>query len=120
MERSTDRGRSVARSVWGGSAYPFGGSTLQPGRTLDVWVGDVVALADALLVTSFAVLGLSAGGPHAVACAARLPDRVTGLGLVASRTDPSWPRTADRHSSEENELLATGYGRCRTIERRAV
>ena len=45
----------------------FGGSTLQPGRTLDGWVGDVVALADALSLTSFAVMGLSAGGPHTVA-----------------------------------------------------
>ena len=98
----------------------FGGSTLQPGRTLDGWVGDVVALADALSLTSFAVMGLSAGGPHTVAGAARLLDRVIGLGLVASPTDPSWPGSADRHSSEENELLTTGDGRCRTIERRAV
>jgi pimeloyl-ACP methyl ester carboxylesterase len=104
----------------------FGGSTLPPGRTLDGWVGDVVALADALSLTAFAVMGLtafavmglSAGGPHMVA--ARLPNRVTGLGLVASPTDPSWSGSADRHSSEENELLATGDGRCRTIERRAV
>jgi pimeloyl-ACP methyl ester carboxylesterase len=38
---------------------------------------DVRAIADAFGHDTFAVLGRSGGGPHALACAALLPDRVT-------------------------------------------
>jgi pimeloyl-ACP methyl ester carboxylesterase len=40
-------------------------------------VRDVTAIADALGLERFAVVGRSAGAPHALACAALLPDRVT-------------------------------------------
>jgi pimeloyl-ACP methyl ester carboxylesterase len=39
-------------------------------------VQDVAAIADVLEIGQFAVLGGSGGGPHALAVAARLPDRV--------------------------------------------
>jgi pimeloyl-ACP methyl ester carboxylesterase len=39
-------------------------------------VGDVEAIVDALGISRFAVTGRSGGGPHALAVAARLPDRV--------------------------------------------
>jgi pimeloyl-ACP methyl ester carboxylesterase len=39
-------------------------------------VGDVSAIADALGIERFAITGGSGGGPHALAVAARLPDRV--------------------------------------------
>lgn len=39
--------------------------------------GDVASVADALGIDRFAVLGHSSGGPHALACAALLPDRVS-------------------------------------------
>jgi pimeloyl-ACP methyl ester carboxylesterase len=39
-------------------------------------VGDVAAIADALGIEQFAVTGGSGGGPHALAVAARLPERV--------------------------------------------
>ncbi|MEV0799271.1 alpha/beta hydrolase [Kribbella sp. NPDC050281] len=45
---------------------------------------DVVAVADALGIDRFAVLGMSIGGPYALACAARHPDRVTAVGVLAS------------------------------------
>jgi pimeloyl-ACP methyl ester carboxylesterase len=47
-------------------------------------VPDVVTIADALEVDRFAVIGLSGGGPHALACAALLPDRVTRAGVLVS------------------------------------
>jgi pimeloyl-ACP methyl ester carboxylesterase len=47
-------------------------------------VPDVRAIADALEVEQFAVLGRSGGGPHALACAALLPDRVTRAGVLVS------------------------------------
>jgi pimeloyl-ACP methyl ester carboxylesterase len=51
-------------------------STEQPGRTIASAVHDVAAIVDELGVDRFAVLGHSGGGPHALACAALLPERV--------------------------------------------
>lgn len=45
---------------------------------------DTAAVADAFGVQGFAVMGASGGGPHALACAALLPDRVTLAVLLAS------------------------------------
>jgi pimeloyl-ACP methyl ester carboxylesterase len=45
---------------------------------------DTVAVADALGIDQFAVIGMSLGGPYALACAARHPDRVTRAALIAS------------------------------------
>lgn len=45
---------------------------------------DVAAIADALGAERFAVVGRSGGGPHALACAALLPDRVTRAAALVS------------------------------------
>jgi pimeloyl-ACP methyl ester carboxylesterase len=54
----------------------YGGSTRHPGRDVVSAAADVAAVADALGIDRFAVMGQSGGGPHAVACAAVLPGRV--------------------------------------------
>jgi pimeloyl-ACP methyl ester carboxylesterase len=54
----------------------YGDSTRQPGRIVADCVGDITAIADALGVDKFAVTGGSGGGPHVLACAALLGDRV--------------------------------------------
>ena len=54
----------------------YGESTRLPGRAVADIVPDVVAIADRLGVDRFAVTGGSGGGPHALACAALLGDRV--------------------------------------------
>jgi pimeloyl-ACP methyl ester carboxylesterase len=59
-----------------------GASDIQPGRTLLDLARDVQQLADALGITSFAVLGHSAGGPYALACALAFPDRVAAVGVA--------------------------------------
>ncbi|WCB92617.1 hypothetical protein DSM104299_01314 [Baekduia alba] len=62
----------------------YGGSTPQPGRTVASAAADVAAIADALDVARFAVMGASGGGPHALACAALLgPERVSGAVCLA-------------------------------------
>jgi pimeloyl-ACP methyl ester carboxylesterase len=45
---------------------------------------DVASVADALGIGRFALLGVSTGGPYALATAARLTERVTGVGLISS------------------------------------
>ena len=54
----------------------YGGSGPHDGRTVASAAADVAAIADALGIGRFAVLGHSGGGPHALACAALLPERV--------------------------------------------
>lgn len=62
----------------------YGGSDrLESRRVADV-VPDVAAIADQLDLSRFAVLGRSGGGPHALACAALLPGRVTRAGVLTS------------------------------------
>ena len=61
----------------------YGLSSFHPGRHLADWASDVAALADRLKLDSFAVIGVSGGGPHAVACARMLPERVTAAGIVS-------------------------------------
>jgi len=54
----------------------YGESTRLPGRIVADIVPDIVAIADELGVGRFAVTGGSGGGPHALACATLLSDRV--------------------------------------------
>ncbi|WP_255196743.1 alpha/beta fold hydrolase [Halorarius litoreus] len=62
----------------------MGHSTFQPGRRVVDFADDVDALADDLGLERFPVVGISGGGPFALACGARLTDRVTRIGLVCS------------------------------------
>ena len=57
----------------------YGGSSPRPGRDVGSAAADVAAVADELGIEQFAVMGHSGGGPHALACAALLPDRVLGV-----------------------------------------
>jgi pimeloyl-ACP methyl ester carboxylesterase len=62
----------------------YGGSDPDDGRTVASAAADVAAIADALGIGRFAVLGHSGGGPHALACAALLPERVTAAVSVSA------------------------------------
>lgn len=61
----------------------YGGSTRRAGRAVAHVVADIQALADALGLDRFATWGLSGGGPHALACAALLDDRLVAAASVA-------------------------------------
>jgi pimeloyl-ACP methyl ester carboxylesterase len=54
----------------------YGRSSRRRGRTVVDEVDDVLLIADELSFDRFGVTGGSGGGPHALACAARRPDRV--------------------------------------------
>ncbi|WEO78834.1 alpha/beta hydrolase [Cryobacterium sp. SO2] len=62
----------------------YGGSTPLPGRTVGSAAADVAAIADALDLGPFAVMGASGGGPHALACAALLPGQVLAAACLAA------------------------------------
>ena len=61
----------------------YGGSSARPGRDVASAADDVRQVADALGVERFSVMGASGGGPHVLACAALLPDRVAGAVCLA-------------------------------------
>lgn len=60
----------------------YGGSDRHRGRVVADCVGDVAAVADTLGLDRFAVWGGSGGGPHALAVAALLAERVTRAACV--------------------------------------
>ena len=62
----------------------YGASTRHPGRIVGDAADDVVAIADALGLDRFLTWGTSGGGPHALACAARRPDRVVAAATLGS------------------------------------
>jgi len=62
----------------------YGGSTPHPGRTVADCATDVRTIADALTIERLAIWGISGGGPHALACAALLPDRLVAVASLAS------------------------------------
>lgn len=61
----------------------YGGSTPEPGRDVGSAAAYATAVADALGIDRFAVVGHSGGSSHALACAALLPDRVLGVVSIA-------------------------------------
>ena len=80
---------------WISYARPsYGDSTAQPGRTVTTAAADVEQLINAMDIDQIAVMGASGGGPHALACAAVLDDRVWAVATFASlaplTTDFDW------------------------------
>ena len=61
----------------------YGGSDRFRGRRVVDSVADVSTIADSLGIERFAVTGGSWGGPHSLAVAARLPERVTRAACAA-------------------------------------
>jgi pimeloyl-ACP methyl ester carboxylesterase len=70
----------------------YGNSSRQPGRDVAAGAPDIAAIAGRLGADRFYVAGASGGGPHALACAALLPDQVLACTTVASAA----PFEADR------------------------
>ena len=101
-------GNPNSRLLWGvipGSPFLPGVRLIAPDRpgfgctefkkgvtTLENWPNDVVALADFLGIEYFAVFGPSGGGPFALACAWKIPKRITAVGIFAS-VGPFLPET---------------------------
>jgi pimeloyl-ACP methyl ester carboxylesterase len=56
------------------------------------WPGDIAAAADLLGIDHFAVQGMSAGAPYALACAHRMSERITACSLVSAVPPPEIAR----------------------------
>lgn len=68
-----------------------GNSSLKHDRELLDWPDDVAAIADHLGIDNFHVLGWSAGGPHALACAYKMPERVISGAIVSGLAPANRP-----------------------------
>jgi pimeloyl-ACP methyl ester carboxylesterase len=68
-----------------------GNSSLKQDRELLDWPNDVAAIADDLGIDKFHVLGWSAGGPHALACAYKIPERVISGAIVSGLAPANRP-----------------------------
>jgi pimeloyl-ACP methyl ester carboxylesterase len=69
----------------------YGESTRLADRTVAHAVDDVKMIADDMGIDRFAVVGRSGGGPHALACAALLPEMVASAAAMVALA----PRNAD-------------------------
>jgi pimeloyl-ACP methyl ester carboxylesterase len=80
VEDATERGiRLIAYDRPG-----YGGSDRDAGRSVADVAADVAAIADVLGLDRILTQGRSGGGPHALACAALLGDRVAAAATLAS------------------------------------
>jgi pimeloyl-ACP methyl ester carboxylesterase len=61
----------------------YGGSTRREGRSVADVIDDARTVLDALGIDRTWVAGWSGGGPHAIACAALMPERVRGTAIIA-------------------------------------
>ena len=71
----------------------MGHTTWQPGSSLKSWAVLLAAFADSLGIGRFHQLGVSGGGPYALACAALMPERLIASTVLCGAA-PVWK--ADR------------------------
>jgi pimeloyl-ACP methyl ester carboxylesterase len=73
----------------------MGQSDFLPKRGFAAWPKDVAALADALGLKQFSVLGMSGGGGYVAACAAKIPERLKSAVIVSGAWRMDWPEALD-------------------------
>ena len=92
----------------------YGGSTRRPGRSVGDVTEDISDLLDELGVEQFLTLGWSGGGPHSLACGARLAGRclaaATGAGAAPFETDGELDFLAGMGPENEVEFGAAVSG----------
>jgi pimeloyl-ACP methyl ester carboxylesterase len=103
----------------------YSGSDRHKGRSVAACVADVVAITDALGYDRFYCSGGSGGGPHAIACAALIPDRVIAVAAIATPAPVDvegfdWMAGMGKENIEEYEAARLGERALQTyLEREA-
>lgn len=92
-----------------------GNSCHAPERRIADWPRDVAAFADSLGIDRFALVGVSGGGPYALACAHALPDRVQRVALIAGAGPLSRPEVFALMSGRQRAILGTLMARPRML-----
>lgn len=103
----------------------YGESDPLPGRRVADAAADVSAIADALGLDKFAVVGRSGGGPHALACGALLPERMTKVAVlvgIAPREAEglNWLDGMAASNVAEYAAVAHGYEQIAAVTRAAA
>jgi pimeloyl-ACP methyl ester carboxylesterase len=93
----------------------YGGSDRLPARDVTHAAADVADLADELGLERVAVVGRSGGAPHALACAALLPERVTRVAALVppapfALMGPSWYDGMTASNVREYSTAQAGRG----------
>ena len=83
----------------------IGRSDPQPHRTLADWPADVRALAAHYGLRKFAVLGVSGGGPYALATVRAMPGKITASAIVSGAPPLDDPRDAANLPAMYRNLL---------------
>lgn len=83
----------------------YGNAPAEPGRSLCSVAEDTAALMNHLDIDRFAVIGVSGGGPYALACGAVLPDRV--VAIISGAGSSGFDEAIDGHQFEAEELELT-------------
>ena len=83
----------------------YGNAPADPNRSLGSVVEATAALMDEVAVDRFAVIGVSGGGPYALACGAFLPDRV--VAVISGAGSSGFDEAVDGASWEDEELTLT-------------
>lgn len=84
----------------------IGTSTFVEGRRITDWPKDVEHLAGHFGLSRFPIVGVSGGGPYALACAAALPERVEKVLLIAGAAPLSDPAVFALLSGRQRFTLA--------------
>ncbi len=87
----------------------YGLSDPKLGRTLLDWADDVACLADKLKLNAFSVIGVSGGGPGALACSWKMPERVASAGVVAGAAPTNAPGVFEGISANNRFFLRLAW-----------
>jgi pimeloyl-ACP methyl ester carboxylesterase len=88
----------------------YGQSAFQVDRTFLDWPADVSRLADTLGLDRFAVCGWSGGTPHVLACAFKLPARLTRVAVFSGAAPFDVPGVLDGMAPGERAEFAVARG----------
>lgn len=122
VEASAERGLRLVTYTRPG----YAASTRVPGRSVADCAADTARIADHLGADRFYTIGQSGGGPHALACAALLPERViscattAGVGPWGADGLDFLAGMADENVREFSAALAGADELCAYLERDAV